>query len=220
MNWSIARGRNRRRVAAGLAGVLAGLTVVLAPHPANAQIIPDPSLIPCPTDITEWVMIAPPIGFPSIDAIWEGHRYTFNSSTPRFAISDIQILDNTGSSLPTEHTITSERTETHTVSVTVGVEASGEGVLDFLKANVSVNVVRTVTTKLGVSFRQTIPPHTRFTAEYGVEVHDVSYNIEAWRVRNKSFSPPPPGSMCKPWGLHPQSTVAPTLAETWRLRTG
>jgi hypothetical protein len=214
--------RAKLKVLVALAGLISGLAVMGAPGPASAQIppLPDFELVPCPSGMTEFRFIA--IQANRMHWVWEGYRYTLVSATPRFAVSDIQVLDNTGSDIPVENlTITSERSETHTISTTVGVSVNN--VRDFLNANVSVNVVSSVTTKLGVAFTVQIPARTRFTAQYGVEVYDVQYYIEAWRFSDPSMrgQPPPAGAVaCKERGLHPQSTVAPTVAETWRLVSG
>ncbi|WP_182882514.1 MULTISPECIES: hypothetical protein [unclassified Microbispora] len=62
-------------------------------------------------------------------------------------------------------------------------------------------------------------PHTRLIAEYGVEGYNVSYAIEAWRVRRTGSGTPSPGDRCEEWGWYPQNTIAPTNLEGWRLRT-
>jgi hypothetical protein len=214
--------RTRLKIVAALAGLLSSLAVMGAPGPASAQVppLPDFELVPCPAGMTEFRFIA--IQANRLHWVWEGYRYTLVSATPRFAVSDVQVLDNTGSDLDVENfTITSERSETHTISTTVGVAVNN--VREFLNTNVSVNVVSSVTTRLGVAFTVRVPARTRFTAQYGVEVFDVQYYIEAWRFSDPSMrgQPPPVGAVaCKEWGLYPQSTVAPTPADAWRLVSG
>jgi hypothetical protein len=205
--------RARFGVVAGLAGLLSALVVTIAPSPASAG-----AIVPCPNGITEW-RVAAYAGRGSSQQ-WEGYRYTLISATPRFAVSDAKVLDN-GTDIPVEYTVTSERSRTYTVAVAVGVQASPEKTLAFLTANVNVTVTSAVTTKLGETFKLTVPARTRFVAEYGVEVYDVSYYIEAWRSEfmRRDRPPPSPGDRCEEWGYYPQSTVAPTVYETWRLRT-
>jgi hypothetical protein len=56
-------------------------------------------------------------------------------------------------------------------------------------------------------------------AEYGVEGYNVSYAVEAWRVRKAGSATPVTGDRCEEWGWYPQNTNAPTYIEGWRLRT-
>jgi hypothetical protein len=207
------RGWTRLGAFTALAGLLAALAVTVAPSPANAG-----AIVSCPNGITEWrIAEATRTG----QVRWEGYRYTLVSTTPRFAVSDGHVLDNSGTDIPVDYTISSERSQTYTVSVAVGVQSKPEETLKFLTTNVNVSVVSSVTTKLGVSFKLTVPARTRLTAEYGVEVYDVSYYVEAWRssFRSRNLPPPSPGERCEEWGYYPQSTVAPTVYQTWRLRT-
>lgn len=209
---------HKRRIRLGmvvaLAGLLSGLMVAIAPSPASAG-----AIVPCPAGATDWRVVERH-GRTGITR-WEGYRYTLVSAAPRFAVSDAHVLDNSGTDIEVNYTITAERTQTHQVSTTVGISVKHEDVLEFLTTNVSLNVVSTVTTKFGVSFTVKIPPRTRLVAEYGVEVFDVSYYVEAWRSAYLPYGSPPPqvGGHCEEWGYYPQSTVAPTVYETWRLRT-
>jgi hypothetical protein len=205
-------GRTRLSTLVALAGLLPGLLVVTA-GTASAG-----AIVPCPAGVTDWR----PVAGSQRGLRWEGYRYTLVSSRPRFAISDAHVLDNSGTDLPVNYMITSERTQTHTVSTTIGISTKPESVLQFLTTTVSVNVVSTISTKLGVTFSLTVPARTRLTAEYGVEVFDIEYYVEAWRsdgLLPLGAPPPPTGGRCEEWGYYPQSTVAPTLYETWKLRT-
>src|SRR5688572_24724835 len=150
--------RSRLGAIAGLASLLSALVVVVMPSPASAG-----AIVACPNGITEWRVA-------QINqrarVRWEGYRYTLVSSTPRFAVSDAKVLDN-GTSVPVDYTVTSERTQRHAVTVAVGVEAKPATTLSFLTTSVSVNVVSEITTKRGVTFKLSVPPLTRLTAEYG-----------------------------------------------------
>jgi hypothetical protein len=203
-------GRTRIGAITGLAGLLSALAVVVMPNPASAG-----AIVACPNGITEWRIAQ----INRVRVRWEGYRYTLVSATPRFAVSDAKVLDN-GTSVPVEYTVTSERTQRHAVTVAVGVEAKPATTLSFLTTSVSVNVVSEITTKRGVTFKLSVPPLTRLTAEYGTEVYDVNYYIEAWRSDWRPINQPPSaGDRCEEWGYYPQNTVAPTVYETWRLRT-
>ncbi|MEU8267229.1 hypothetical protein AB0B89_08670 [Sphaerisporangium sp. NPDC049002] len=179
---------------------------VVAPTTANAG-----AIVPCPTGITEWKLI---FVYKSMK-IWEGHRYTTLSVTPQFFVSDGQQLDN-GTDLPVSYTISSSRSQTYSVSATTGVSANAGA---YLTANVSSSIVMSRTTSIGVSLTVNVPPRTRLIAEYGVDGYNVNYAIEAWRVMSARSGTPVVGDQCEEWGYYPQSTIAPTHLEGWRLRT-
>ncbi len=206
----------RRRLAAGRRlgarlGVVTSVVILLlgalTPTAAHA------GEVVCPADITQWRLLDKDYGL----ARWEAYRFTLLSATPRFLVSDGRQLDN-NTDQPVEYTIVSSVSNTFTVSNTVGVNVN---VSSFLTINVSQNIVMQRQTQLGVTLKTTVPPRTRLIAEYGVEGYDVSYGVEAWRTAWVGDNPPPlnVGLRCVEWGYYPQSTIAPTHIETWRLRT-
>jgi hypothetical protein len=177
---------NRPAVLIVLGGLLSGLVVTLTPGVASAG-----AIVTCPAGITEWKLIAgvapgtapsaAPDGFPGIwSNVWEGYRYTLVSATPQFLVSDGRALDN-GTDSPVNFTITSSISKTYRISATVGISANN--VKGFLTANVSSSIESSVTTSIGVTLSTTVPPRTRLIAEYGTDVYQVSYYIEAWRWR-------------------------------------
>lgn len=184
------------------------LSELLTPSAAYAG-----AVIPCPAGITEWRHIAQ-TGRPPVH-IWEGYRFTTLSVTPQFLISDGRFLDN-NTDLPISYTISSSVSKTYSVSVTTGVTAN---IGSYLTTNVSSNIVMTRVTAVGVSLTTTVPPRTRLIAEYGVEGYNVSYGVEAWRVRRIKSGTPATGDQCEELGYYPQNTIAPTHLEGWRLTT-
>jgi hypothetical protein len=228
MRWFRPARTRRLGLVAGLGALLSGLMVVVAPVAANAG-----AIVPCPDGITEWKLIQG--RYPSAPAapakdgtqgivipiqIWEGYRYTLVSADRQFLVSDGQALDN-GSDQPATYEISSSRTRTYKVAATVGITANK--VEEFLNLNVSTTIESTISTTLGVKFTTTVPPRTRLIAEYGTDVYQVSYYIEAWRYKKVGFGTPPPTAGtpgCEEWGYYPQSTQAPTNLQTWRLRVG
>ncbi|MFC6020726.1 hypothetical protein ACFP2T_31725 [Plantactinospora solaniradicis] len=212
---------------AALGALLSGMVVTATPGVANAG-----AIVPCPAGITEWKLIS---GYypgysagsrsPDTDGIvlpinvWEGYRYTLISAVPQFLVSDGRALDN-GTDSPVTYTISSSVAKTYKISATVGISATL--VKDFLTSNVSTTIESSVTTTIGVMLSTTVPPRTRLVAEYGTDVYQVSYYIEAWRYRVLGrVGPPAAGTAgCEEWGYYPQNTLAPTRLETWRLRTG
>lgn len=197
--------RTRIGLVAGLASLLAGLAVVVAPAAASAAVVP------CPSGISEWRKI---FQYKS-RTIWEGYRYTLQSSTPTFMVSDGRVLDN-GTANPITYQITSSMSQTFSVSQTVGIQTNPTS---WLTASVSTQIVFSRTTAIGVSITTTVPPRSRLIAEYGVEGYLVKYYMEAWRSDNYTRKPPLTGDRCEEVGYWPQSTYAPTLLEGWRLRT-
>lgn len=219
--------RTRQRAFGALAtltALLSGFVVTATPSVANAG-----AIVPCPAGITEWRLIsgyypgyAPPSradtdGIVIPINIWEGYRYTLVSAVPQFLISDGRALDN-GTDSPVNYTITSSVSKTYRISATVGISATL--VKDFLTSNVSSSIESSVTTSIGVTLSTAVPPRTRLIAEFGTDVYQVSYYIEAWRYRVVGrLGPPAAGTAgCEEWGYYPQSTQAPTRLETWRLR--
>lgn len=219
-------GRLGRRPAAlvGFGALMAGFVVAVTPGVASAG-----AIVTCPAGITEWKLIsgvaprsAAPNGFPGIwFNTWEGYRYTLVSAVPQFLVSDGRALDNLTDS-PATFTISSSVSRTYRISATIGISTAGTK--DFLTANVSTSIEASVTTSIGVTVSTTVAPHTRVIAEYGTEVYQVSYYIEAWRWRGPAFTAVPPPTAgtagCEEWGYYPQNTQAPTNLQTWRLRNG
>nr|MDT0662998.1 hypothetical protein [Micromonospora sp. DSM 115978] len=205
------RGRMLRRVGTlvALAGLLSAFTAAVTPGAASAG-----AWVACPAGITEWK----PVQGNRAGQRWEGYRYTLHSVTPIFQVSDGRLLDNSGTDLTLTYTLSSSVSRTYSISQTVGVQTNAQG---FMTANVSSSIVSSITTAIGVTITTTVPPRTRLVAEYGVESYQVTYAIEAWRTRFIPYNQQPPGSsgQCEEWGYYPQSTVAPTRLEGWRLRT-
>jgi hypothetical protein len=211
-------------IVVGLGVLLAGLVLPLSPGAAAA------TTVTCPAGITEWkfvggkrpgsVVQGRPAGSDTfLVNTWDGYRYTLVSAVPQFLVSDGRILDNTTNGDAT-FTVTSQIQRSYSISATTGITANN--VRDFLNINVSSTIQAGVTTSLGVTVSTTVPAHTRMIAEYGVDVYQVSYYIEAWRVSTQFGTPPPPPGTgnCQELGYYPQNTLAPTVIEGWRLRTG
>ncbi|MCE6996259.1 hypothetical protein LZG04_15850 [Saccharothrix sp. S26] len=235
MLWFARKRQEGRPVAlAAIGALLSGFFVVIAPGVASAG-----AIVACPSGITEWKLLAgvrpkgfqdpkgsldteaSPSGAPPWRNLWEGYRYTLVSAVPQFLVSDGRALDN-GTDAPVSYSVTSSVSKTYKISATTGVSA--EKVKDFLNFNVSTSIESSVTTQIGVTFSTVVPPRTRLIAEYGTDVYQVTYYIEAWRWRGPvavAAPPPAPGTAgCEEWGYYPQSTLAPTRLETWRLRNG
>lgn len=199
------RWRTRLGAITSIAILFSGLLTPSAAHAGNK--------VPCPADITEWIRLGI-IGHTAYWT-WEGHRFTTQSVTPQFFVSDGRLLDN-NTDQPVNYTISSSVSRTYQVTASVGVTAN---VASYLSSTVSANIQQSRTTSIGVSLTTTVPPHTRLIAEYGVEGYNVSYGIEAWHSAHMWNAPPAPGDRCEEWGWYPQNTIAPTNIEGWRLRT-
>ncbi|MFC4115153.1 hypothetical protein [Nonomuraea zeae] len=204
----LGRGRRRHSRLGAVASIALLLSGLLTPTAAHAG-----QIVPCPASITEWRRVLQ-TGRPPV-SIWEGYRFTTLSVTPQFLISDGRQLDN-NTDLSVGYEIQSSVSRTHSVSATTGVTAN---VGTYLTANVSSTIEMSRTTAIGVTLTVTVPPRTRLIAEYGVEGYNVSYAVEAWRVRRVGSGTPAPGDQCEEWGYYPQNTIAPTHLEGWRLRT-
>ncbi|MFD0883128.1 hypothetical protein ACFQ08_00915 [Streptosporangium algeriense] len=202
----LGRGRSWRTRLGATASIAILFSGLLTPGTAHAG-----DIVPCPANITEWKFI----GINRSGFIWEGYRFTTLSVTPQFLIGDGRVLDN-NTDLPVNYTISSSVSQTYTVSASTGVTAN---VGSYLTHSVNSSIVMSRTTAIGVTLATTVPAHTRLIAEYGVEGYDVSYAIEAWRVKRRNNVPPTTGDQCEEWGWYPQRTIAPTHLEGWRLRT-
>lgn len=202
------RKRRRFMVLTLLASVLSTLTAAINPSVASAS-------VPCPADIAEWKGAGSNHGIIQ----WTGLQYTLISATPQFMVSDGRLLDN-GLDSPAQFQVTSSVSQTFSIAATVGVTANPDKVKNYFNLNVSTTITASRTTMIGVSVTTTVPPHSRVIAEYGVQGYLVTYAVSKYFAVKAGFEVPPPGYPCEEQGYFPQSTIAPTNTEGWRLRAG
>jgi hypothetical protein len=134
--------------------------------------------------------------------------YSLVSSTPVFAVADSRVVINDTDSTVSA-TFTSEHSTTFTLQATVGTTIR---LHEFLTANVSVMIVISRTTRLGVSTTGQVPPRSRLIGEYGIEAYNVTYDYTTYQVTW--------GVTCRAVGVQRATTNAPTTIEGWRLRVG
>ncbi|MGN9913236.1 hypothetical protein ACTMTJ_37420 [Phytohabitans sp. LJ34] len=200
----------RRSTSAALVAVAAGVATLVAPTPAHAGLYgPD---IACPTDPgIVWKVRAASRNV----LVWEGVNYTINSASPTFAVSDGRVVDNTLTS-PIDATFTSSVSNTFTVTVTLGTSAQ---LTEKLQSTVSVQIVQSRTTQIGINATVTVPPQSRVVGRYGVEVFNVAYTGQlVWQSYNAQ-RPGGFGGHCWERSNVAGSTVAPTVLEGWRFST-
>jgi hypothetical protein len=183
--------------AVGLASTLA---TVVVPGTAHAG-----AIVPCPGDIQYWYVV----GQTRPWKIYEGHRYRIVSATPRFLVSDGRAVSNT-LDYPISGTATANQTRTFQVTTTVGVAYD---LTEQLTINVSVTIMQSRSTMIGVSTSFDVPAHSTVYADYGVHGYDVSYYVEKWRRIGNSAN-------CEEWGYYPSTVTAPTYIEGWQIRLG
>jgi hypothetical protein len=196
--------RLRLRATAVLTALITGAAVLAVPGAASAA--PFGPQIPCPTD--PGIVWKKELAQPHI-VVWAGYRYSVYSATLRFGASDGRVVDNTFD-FPVEATFTSQQSQRFAISVTVGSSTQfGEQ----LRTEVSTNIVMERTTAIGVNASFTVPPRTRVTGLYGMEVYDISYTAQkVWSLLSRS--------KCYDQGTVSGSTVAPTIVEGWRFIAG
>ncbi|GIH05389.1 hypothetical protein Rhe02_34560 [Rhizocola hellebori] len=196
-----ARWRQRGGTVAALVGLITTVLVVITPSVANAG-----AIVACPTDYTDSRLVKDKRGNIPFGYAFELYRYTILSATPVFVVSNGRILEN-GSDSPFQQTVTTTASVTVKVSVSVGVEA---GVVGVFKSSVNSSIETTRTSSIQVSTTVTVLPHTTVIAEYGIDSYRIEFGASVWRTR--------PGGLCEEWGWYPQTTMAPTVFERWRVR--
>nr|MDT0662993.1 hypothetical protein [Micromonospora sp. DSM 115978] len=184
--------------------MMSGGAVLIAPGTAYAGVFgPD---IACPTD--------PNIVWTTTVAarntvVYQGHLFTVSSSNRTFIASDGRTVDN-GLSSPIVATFTSQQSRTYTVTTRVGTSAQ---LTNKLQTSVSVDIVNSRTTAIGVNAQVTVPAYSRVLGLYGVEVYDVAYTAQTVWMNL-------PRSKCWDRGTQAATTAAPTLIEGWRFTAG
>jgi len=201
--------RTGRRVRArvGVLGVIVGLVVSLATTVFGATAA-SAAGIPCPNLArSDWTLIG---GRPPS---WRGHVYGLQSAAQVFNVSEARIVENTLDT-PVVATFTSQQSRSYSLSVTQGRSVT---LASFLTANVSVTIVQSWTTSIGVSATATVPPHSRVTGLYGIQAYDVIYSVHTYR--HVGSRPPDPGDRsCIDEGTtFGNNTNAPTYVEGWRI---
>jgi hypothetical protein len=171
-------------------------------EPATATVEQNGAIVPCPANIDDVSF-----GFRGTSGIYF-YQYTILSSTPVFLPSEGRVLDNQ-TAQPVMFQIQTIQSQTFQVTVTTGFQQS---LTKELTQTVSTQIQASRTTALNVQFNTTVPPFTRFLAQYGVESFHVSFGTSVWRLRGSN-------NVCEEWGWYPQTTIAPTTTEGWRLTT-
>lgn len=156
------------------------------------------AIVPCPPDPDDFGS-----GFRGAKGFFL-YKYTILSSTPVFFVSEGRLLDNQ-TSQPVQYQITTSVAQTIQVTVSTGFQQS---LTKELTTTVSSQIQASRTTALNVQFSTTVPPNSRFLAEYGIQGYQVEFGASVWKWRVGS---------CEEWGWYPQSTLAPTNVEGWRL---
>lgn len=194
--------RTRRLIAYLTTVVIAGsLASIVAPTAAHAG-----AIVPCPGDIQYWYRYKP-LG--RIGWEYEGYRYRVVSSTPQFLASDGRAVTN-ALPYPISATVTANQTRTFQITTTVGIAYD---LTEQLTLNVSVAIVQSRSTMIGVSTSFEVPPNSTVYADYGVHGYNVSYYVEKWHRVNASPN-------CEEWGYYPSTVTAPTYVEGWVIRLG
>lgn len=185
--------RRRLGAYAVLAALVSGLGLVVVPGTAYAD-------IPCPND--------PTIVWGAYGRTAErGWLYTPVSAPHLFHVVDGRIVqNNTDQTAP--GTFVAQQSQTIQISVSVGSEHQ---LAEKLKLTVNSQIVIIRVTQIGVTTQLNIPPWRSGLGEYGLFVHDVTYDAQLvyWERFNRS----------RCWADPPQrfNTMAPTVIEGWRL---
>ncbi len=194
------KSRWRMRLAT-LTALVTGVGVVAVPGAAHAENFGP--RIPCPTDPN--IVWTKRIAQPHI-VVYEGYIYAVSTATRIFSVSDGRVVDNTLDS-PIEATFTSQQSRTYTITVT---EGSTSQLVNDLQRTVSVSIVASRTTSIGINATVTVPAHTRVVGEYGLEAYDISYTAQrVWMLLSKT--------KCYHQGTAGANTIAPTVLEGWRF---
>lgn len=198
--------RQRLTVLGLLIGVMVGLFGVApaAAQPESMAISPDgcsgPGCGPCPQGVT-WRQNGPFI---------YAYVYTIHSATPTFHVSDARQVSN-GLGSPVTVTLTSLVSRTFSVTTTVGFAAD---LTTTLRTNVSVAIVESRTTAIGVNVQATVPPFSTILGEYGVHGYSVVYDATPYITTPGDLSRNVCGRSATQSGLR---TDAPTHVEGWRI---
>jgi hypothetical protein len=198
--------RQRLTVLGLLTGVMVGLFGVApaAAQPESMAISPNscsgPGCGPCPQNVT-WRQNGPFIF---------AYEYTIHSATPTFYVSDARQVSN-GLDTPVTVTLTSLVSRTFSVTTTVGFAAD---LTTTLRTNVSVAIVQSTTTAIGVNVQATVPPFGAVLGEYGVHGYSVTYDATPYITTPDDFRNNVCGRSATRHGL---TTEAPTYIEGWRI---
>jgi hypothetical protein len=206
--FQTSRNRWRRRLTAvglllSIATALVGLAPVASAKPAQGGIdsCSGSWCGPCPVGVT-WR--------PYLIGFLIGHVYVVHSSAPTFFVSDARQVYN-GLSTPIQVTVSSQTSRTHTVTTTVG---SSVDLLKVLQASVSVAIVNSTTTAIGVNVQATVQPFSSILAEYGMHGYHVVYDVTSYITTSSDLK----RNVCANRGTqYNQTTVGPTLVEGWRI---
>ena len=191
----------RRRFAlATLSVAVFLLGILINPGAAQAEVLPFGQRVNC-ADYANlgWYTVPSPFGRE------RAYNYTLVSSSPTINVSDGRLIQNDLDT--TIHTtISSSISKTYSVQTQVGLEVKFN---EFLKTTVSVQIVQSRTTQIGVVAALDVAPHSAMIAEYGVAAYDVTYDAQIfWRD----------GSTCVAYGTQRLTTNAPTTTEGWHFR--
>lgn len=108
-------------------------------------------------------------------------------------------------------TVTSQTSRTHTITTTVG---SSVDLLSVFHASISVSIVMSTTTSIGVTVQATVAPFSTILAEYGMHGYSVVYDATTYFTTSDDLSRNICGNAGTQYGL---STVAPTFVQGWRI---
>jgi hypothetical protein len=206
------RSRNRWRRYLTALSLLLGITTALVGLAPVASAKPAPVGIescsgncgPCPQGVT-WHTVPGTFGL-----IYVGYVYVIRSSTPTFYPSDARQVSN-GLSTPITVTVSSQTSRTHTVTTTVGFSAD---LLKVLHTSVSVSIVNTTTTAIGVTVQATVAPFSSILAEYGMHGYDIVYDATQYITTKSDLPNNVCGAGTPQYNL---TTVGPTIVEGWRI---
>ena len=200
---------NRRRgliLVSLLAGVVIGLVgaapvAVAKPAPPTTNSCSGSGCGPCPQGVT-WRSY--------LGGLLIGYQYVVRSSTPTFFVSDARQVSN-GLSTPITVTVSSQTSRTYTVTTTVG---SSVDLLSVLHASVSVSIVSSRTTSIGVTVQATVQPFSSILAEYGMHGYHVVYDATRYFTSSDDLR----RNVCLNSGTAVGlTTVGPTVTEGWRI---
>jgi hypothetical protein len=211
------RRRTRRSGVAALAGLLAGLLVLVVPGQAQAHPHYGPGLderfgTHCVLPSFNHIHILDP---GTSDWVW---GYEIQFVNPRFIKSEGRFSTN-NTDVPQSVTFTSQVSQTVSISTTHTATTQVQGrFFDGLlmvqdQFSISRTVTQSTTTALGVNVTATAPPRTTVQGDYGVHVYDIGF---IFRVYHRF----PANQPCRLQGQTGTNIITvPTNDQGWQVST-
>jgi hypothetical protein len=189
----------RRGRLAAIAGLLAGLAVVVFPGTAHASYPPN------------YCDNTPNLGdYQYVDVHEDLYVFHYWSSVPTLDVADSRSFNNTSNS---PQTATVSVTKTATTTLTSGVDETFAPIpigpfKDFFSIKVSNSITNTHTTAIGSQLSYQVPPLATVTFDYGTVAYDVVYDLDKFELSQGHC-----WWLGSRYGVHAH---APTTNEQWR----